>query len=99
MIIKPARILAINDAVRLYFIIGKYVDTKNTKQTVFEFIQSLIKQLSADEYVECICILTGTDPTDITKEDGKIALGAFVDGISKNQVFRLVSWMNQLKNG
>lgn len=96
MTIKPPHILPIRDALRLYFLIGKHIDPKS-QQTNYELIKGITSKLTADEYGECICILTGTAPDEMTKDDGPMALKAFIDGLAMNKIIQLVAWMDVLK--
>ena len=80
------------DAFHLASIISKYVDTNNLNPDVVDFIQGIVDQISAQEYLTCVSMMTGQIESELVGEFSLDILTAFIDGLKENQIISLVAF-------
>lgn len=92
------KILGLRDAFRLASILSKYVDiTKfNPNQDAVDFISGIVDQISPQEYLTCVSMMTEKTEEDLTKEISLDILTAFVEGLKKNEVVYLLSFYKSI---
>ena len=84
--IKEPKIINLEQALLLYSIIHtKISDNKDT----ISFIEELLTKLTPDEYLNCICLLTGTEKPEIKKEDFMDIITNFTIGLQINNILSL----------
>ncbi len=84
------RILNLMDAFHLASIISKYVDTNNLNPDVVDFIQGIVEQLTPQEYLTCVAMMTDKTEAELVGEFSLDILTAFVNGLKENQIISLV---------
>ena len=91
--IKEPRIMNLEQALFLYSI----VNTKlSDKPDTLSFVEELLAKLTPDEYLECVCLLTGTEKTEIQKEDFMDAITSFTNGLQINNIIFLCEIVKKL---
>lgn len=80
------------DAFHLASIISKYVDTSSLNPDVVDFIQGIVGQITPQEYLTCVSMMTEKTEEDLKKEISLDILTAFIDGLKDNQIISLVAF-------
>lgn len=86
------KVLNLMDAFRLASIVSKYVDTNHLSPDVVDFIQGIVDQISPQEYLTCVSMMTDKTEEDIKKEVSLDILTAFIEGLKTNQIISLVAF-------
>ena len=86
------KVLNLYDAFHLASIISQYVDTNNLNPDVVDFIQGIVEQISAQEYLTCVSMMTDKTEAELVGEFSLDILTAFIDGLKENQIISLVSF-------
>lgn len=87
--VHSAKIINIAEAMELYELMKPHFPKAEVVPT--EFVQSMVDKLPADDYVRCVCLLTGTKPDELTEADSIPSLTAFVEGIKINRILTMKS--------
>lgn len=80
------------DAFHLASIISKYVDTNSLNPDVVDFIQGIVENLTPQEYLICVSMMTEKTEEELKKEVSLDILTAFIEGLKENQIISLVSF-------
>lgn len=80
------------DAFHLASIISKYVDTNSLNPDVVDFIQGIVENLTPQEYLTCVSMMTEKTEEELKKEISLDILTAFIEGLKENQIISLVSF-------
>lgn len=96
MRIRP---LILHDALRLASVLSKYVDISKLKpeQDALEFVDSIVQQISAQDFLACLYIMTKKTEQDLEKMTGYETLALFTSGLRVNRVLSLLEFFNSLE--
>jgi hypothetical protein len=82
-----AKILNLEEACRLYDLIGKFFPTE--KVTAIEAIHTMVVKMGADNYIMCLEILTGENKETLINADKNERLSTFLVAFEQNKLFEL----------
>jgi hypothetical protein len=82
-----AKILNLEEACRLYDLIGKFFPTEET--TAMGTIHTMVVKMGTENYIKCLEILTGEDKETIINTDRNERLSALLTGWEQNKLFEL----------
>jgi hypothetical protein len=95
MRIRP---LPLHDALRLASTLSRYVDVKklNPEQNALDFVDEIVQQIEAQDFVLCVKMMTKKTEYDLEKMDGLDVLALFMQGLRENRVIDLLEFYNSL---
>jgi hypothetical protein len=83
--IKNNRILNLEQMLEIYNILKNYL-IDNQEENNIIFIQGILDKITPQEYIKCVCLLTGTEINEISKEDSISSISAFTNGLFENKI-------------
>lgn len=86
--INSAKQLPLDKCLHVYFIVEKHIP-ETFEGTLYELARILFKEMNQYEFLECVCVMTDTEPENITREDSSACFTEFMNGLMLNKIFSL----------
>jgi hypothetical protein len=90
--INEPRIMNLEQALSLYSIINTKL---SNKEDTLSFVEDLLTKLTPNEYLDCVCLLTGTKKEQIIEQDFMEAIISFTKGLQINNIIYLCELMKK----
>jgi urocanate hydratase len=92
-----AKLLNLQDALRLASILDKYIDEKtNANAEALDFVSAIIDKIDPISFLHCVNILSGETEEQIKKQISIDILTCFVEGLQENKVLSLISFYRSI---
>lgn len=87
--------LTLEELLTVYFIVEPHIP-KDANLTIYDACSKIFDALTGDEFISCICILTGIDRDKIIREDALDYFISFVEGIKENNILAMQLLFRQI---
>jgi len=92
-----AKLLNLQNALRLASILDKYIDEKtNANAEALDFVSAIVDKITPDEFLHCVNLISGKTKEAIKQQISIDTLTCFVEGLRENQILSLVSFYRSL---
>lgn len=88
--------LTLEEALRLYLRLRPYLPETLTSDYTVSFLRQIVGRMSARDYAEAVCLLTGKQISELDQIDSYEILEAFLQGLIANRLLDLVSFSRSL---
>lgn len=92
-----AKSLTLQEAFRLAQVLSKIdVEKLDPRQDPIDLVGSIVENLSPEEYLQCVVLLTKENEETIKQKPSLVILTVFIEGIKRNQIITLVHFYKSL---
>ena len=92
------RSLSLDDALRLASLLKPYIDVDqlNPEQDALDFVDGILQEISPQDFLLCVKLLSDKKEKDLEKMDGYKILALFTQGLRDNRIVTLLTFVNSL---
>lgn len=93
-----AKLLTLQEAFQLAQVLTSKIDVEklDPRQDPIDLVGSIVENLSPEEYLRCVSLLTKENEETIKQKPSLVILTVFIEGIKKNQIITLVHFYKSL---
>lgn len=92
------RLLNLDDALQLASLLKPYIDVDqlNPEQDALDFVDGILQEISPQDFLLCVKLLSNKKEEDLEKIDGFETLALFTQGLRDNKIVTLLTFVNSL---
>lgn len=91
---NSTKLLTLRELLEVYFIVSPHIPKEYV--TDYDACSAIFDALSPDDFLTCVCILTGIPRDKIIREDALEYFISFVDGLKVNGILSLPEFFKKM---